>query len=134
IPIVNELPPSIVVQEPIIQKSPKIEAPLRIQVDRSKLPRRFPQNTSGANSAPLQKTLVTAVAAQKHKIVEQLLDRGVSPNTGPEKVALIEATFYKDMVSLKLLLEFGADPDAKDANGNTALLCACYYNHEAEAK
>ncbi|OCK83561.1 hypothetical protein K432DRAFT_259760, partial [Lepidopterella palustris CBS 459.81] len=70
----------------------------------------------------------------KHKIVEQFLDRGVSPNTGPEKRALLEAAWYKDPINLKLLLEFGGDPNAPIADGNTPLKSACQHNHEEEAK
>ncbi|KAH0537558.1 hypothetical protein FGG08_005657 [Glutinoglossum americanum] len=105
-----------------------------LQDERPKLPKRIPKHSSGADTASLQKTLITAVAAQKHKFVEQLLDRGVSPDTGPENNVVIEATYHKDIATLKLLLEFGADPNAKATNGGTPLRCACQFNHEAEAK
>lgn len=96
-----------------------------IRVDRSKLLKRVPKSSSSANSASLQRTLLSAVSGKKHKIAEQLLDRGVSPDTGPETCAVIEAAYYDDLATLKLLLEFGADPDAKKSDGNTALHCAC---------
>lgn len=34
--------------------------------------------------------------------------------------------------SLKLLLEFSADPDAKTTDGNSPLRCACEHNYEEE--
>jgi ankyrin repeat protein len=38
------------------------------------------------------------------------------------------------MASLKLLLEFGGDPDLKGADGSSPLQFACGYGREEEAK
>lgn len=108
--------------------------PLRTLINRSKIQKRIPKSSLGSNNAALKKTLIAAVAAHKHNIVEQLLDRGVSPDTGPENNAVLDSTYKRDVESLKLLLEFGADPNAKATDGNTPLRCACEYNHEEEAK
>jgi ankyrin repeat protein len=91
-----------------------------IKVDRSKLTFRKPKSTAGSSSAALQNTLITAVENKKHKVAEQLLDRGVSPDTSP-KNALLIATEKQDMDMLKLLLSFGADPNRKDANDRMPL-------------
>lgn len=106
---------------------------LRINVDPSRMPRRAPAQTVSTNVA-LQRTLASAAASGKHTIVEQLLTRGVSPNTGPEKLALREAVIHKEMASLKLLLEFGGDPDLKAADGSSPLRYACQYGREEEAR
>jgi len=105
-----------------------------IRVDRSKLPKRVPESFSSANSASFQRTLLSAVSGKKHKIVEQLLDRGLSPDTGPETCAVIEAAYYDDLATLKLLLEFEADPDAKKSDGNTAFRGACQHGLEPITK
>jgi ankyrin repeat protein len=108
--------------------------PLPKSVDFSKLPRRTPQHTSSSNSTALQKTLLTALSAHKHNVVEQLLNRGVSPNTEPSNNSLITAVYTKDIASLRYLLEFGGDPDIATADGNTPLRCACQHGHEDETK
>lgn len=97
------------------------------------MPRRAPAQTVSTNVA-LQRTLASAAASKKHTIVEQLLARGISPNTGPEKLALSEAVIHKEMASLKLLLEFGGDPDLKAADGSSPLRYACQYGREEEAR
>ena len=115
-------------------EQPAAPGPPRIQIDRSTLRFRVPKQTSGANNASLKSALISAVTAQKSKIVEQLLDRGVPPDTGPEKNALSIATTKNDLESLKLLLEFGGDPNLKGADGNPPLRWACQYNFPAAAK
>jgi ankyrin repeat protein len=114
---------------------PAFKQPLiRITPDLSKVPRRVPQNPSGSNNKALQKILLTAISAHKHTIVEQLLNRGVSPNTDPAQNSLIEAAYGKDLTILRLLLEFGGDPNIKAADGNTPLRVACQHGHEEEVK
>lgn len=96
-----------------------------ITVDKSKLPFRTPKSTQGLTSAALKKTLFSAVEGKKTKIVEQLLDRGVPPDTGPDTNSVYVATYNRDTPTLKLLLEFGASPDAPDKDGSTPLRVAC---------
>lgn len=67
-----------------------------IKVDRSTLTFRIPKSTLGAKTPALQKTLLTAVENRKSTVVEQLLDRGVPPDTGDEKNAVIIAAWNRD--------------------------------------
>jgi ankyrin repeat protein len=131
-PVIEEAHPAP--QEPVVEEHPVSTKPVRIHVDRSKLSFRVPKQTSGAGSVPLKKALLSAVSGKKPNVVEQLLDRGVSPDTGPEKNALIEAVVARDMESLKLLLDFGANPDATVTDGKNPLRCACERGHEPEVK
>lgn len=121
-------------RDPLANESSSPQTPPRIHVDRSKLQFRSPKQSSGANNASLKSALISAVNAQKSKIVEQLLDRGVSPDTGPEKNVLAIATYKNDLESLKLLLQFGGDPNLKDADEKCPLRFACQYNFPAAAK
>lgn len=70
---------------------------------------------------------------QRLNIVEQLLDRGVSPDTGLEKGALVEEVKAKDLKILEILLDFGADPNFALAGGITPLRTASELNREGEA-
>ena len=95
---------------------PERKFPSRTIVDRSTLPIRKPK-TMGTSSDALGKTLVAAARGQKASLVEQLLDRGVNPNSrGPpdNATALFEATRHHDVPCMKLLLDFGADPELED--------------------
>lgn len=115
-------------------EQPSTPDPPRIHIDRSTLRFHVPKQTSGANNASLKSALISAVTAQKSKVVEQLLDRGVPPDTGPEKSALCIATTKNDLESLKLLLGFGGDPNLKGADGLPPLRWACQYNFPAAAR
>jgi ankyrin repeat protein len=121
-------------QDPVIEENPGSTKPVPILVDPSKLSFRVPKQTSGAGSVPLKKALISAVTGKKPKVVEQLLDRGVSPDTGPEKIALIEAILVRDLESLKVLLDFGANPDAALTDGRNPLRYACELGREPEAR
>jgi ankyrin repeat protein len=66
-------------------------------------------------------------------MVEQLLNRGVSPNLEGDQIAIVEAVLRNDLISLRLLLEFGADPNLKSADGNPALRYACQHGYEEAA-
>ncbi len=101
-------------------------AKVAVRVDRAAIKKRVPTGTTGANSAPLKNTLISAVEGGKHKIVEQLLNRGVPPDTGTEKNAVHVAVNRQDVDTLKLLLEFGADPDSLDSRERTAISYACF--------
>ena len=122
---VEEQPVSAITEESLQEPEPP-KKPEVIRVDRSTLTFRTPKSTVGAKSAALQKTLITAVEGRKANIVEQLLDRGVPPDTGTEKNAVCIATYNTDSPILKLLLEFGADPNqSKRQDGITALRMGC---------
>ena len=101
-----------------------------IRVDRAAIQKRIPASNSGASSAALKNTLISAVEGGKHKIVEQLLNRGVPPDTGTEKNAIHIAVKRQDADSLKMLLEFGADPDFLDRGERTAISYACFLRED----
>ena len=56
-------------------------------------------------------------------MIEQLLDFGVSPD-GFDRSLLTVAIVNHDFASVRLLLLFGADPNARDKDGFTPLLSA----------
>ncbi|KAF4438649.1 ankyrin 3 [Fusarium acutatum] len=97
---------------------------VRLKADPFSMPRWNPRNTVGADAANLKSALLTAVRGRNHKLIEQLLDRGVSPNTGPEHLALKEAVLNSDAEAVRLLLLFGADPNGTDRDGVTPLFAA----------
>ncbi|KAH7256193.1 ankyrin repeat-containing domain protein [Fusarium tricinctum] len=97
---------------------------VRIKADPFSMPRWNPRNTVGADAANLKTALITAVRGKNHKLIEQLLDRGVSPNTGPDHLALKEAVMNSDAEAVRLLLLFGADPNGYDRDGVTPLFAA----------
>ncbi|ETN41577.1 uncharacterized protein HMPREF1541_03513 [Cyphellophora europaea CBS 101466] len=94
---------------------------IRIKVDPSTMPRWTPKQTTGANSPGLKNALINAVQQKKHTVIEQLLDNGVPANLGPEVSLLREAVLGRDGESVRLLLLFGADPNAVDRKGFTPL-------------
>lgn len=96
-----------------------------IKIDRSTIPKRQPTSKLGTHSTGLKNALASAVQGQKHNIVEQLLNKGISPDTGPEKNSLIIAVLNRDIACLKLLLDFGADPNLLDPFGAPPLRYAC---------
>ncbi|KAI1856775.1 hypothetical protein JX265_011416 [Neoarthrinium moseri] len=97
---------------------------VRVKADPFTMPRWSPRNTVGANTPALQDALISAVEARNSKLVEQLLDRGVSPDTSPDAHALNEAVRLHDVETVRLLLLFGADPNAPDKSGVTPLFSA----------
>jgi ankyrin repeat protein len=131
-PQIPESPVSEVVSVPKAEPStvPSKTAKVAVRVDRAAVSRRTPASTVGANSAALKNTLVSAVEGGKPKIIEQLLNRGVPPDTGSEKNAVHIAVNRQDVESLKLLLEFGADPDSLNKSQRTAISYACYLKEE----
>ncbi|EOO03340.1 putative ankyrin repeat domain containing protein [Phaeoacremonium minimum UCRPA7] len=96
----------------------------RIKADLTTVPRWTPRHSSGANSAGLRAALMNAVHQKKHKMIEQLLDRGVPPDTGPEINILREAVLNRDPETTRLLLLFGADANGFDKDGFTPLYSA----------
>ncbi|KAL8420406.1 hypothetical protein RB594_003262 [Gaeumannomyces avenae] len=99
---------------------------IRLKADPLQMPRWSPRNKSptGGNASSLRMALISAVQGQKHKMVEQLLDRGVSPETSPDTHVLREAVLNNDPESMLLLLRFSADPNSPDKDGVTPLFSA----------
>ncbi|RYP00850.1 hypothetical protein DL766_001034 [Monosporascus sp. MC13-8B] len=97
---------------------------VRFKADPLSQPRWAPRNSLGADNAQLRDSLVAAVESRNHKMVEQLLDRGVSPNLGPHAHILNQAISHHDVESVRLLLLFGADVNAAESRGATPLYLA----------
>ncbi|KAH7110016.1 ankyrin repeat-containing domain protein [Dactylonectria estremocensis] len=95
-----------------------------LKADPFSMPRWNPRNTAGADGANLKIALISAVRGKNHKLIEQLLDRGISPNTGPDHLTLKEAVANCDAEAVRLLLLFGADPNGTDRDGVTPLFAA----------
>ncbi|KAH7029565.1 ankyrin repeat-containing domain protein [Microdochium trichocladiopsis] len=97
---------------------------VRLKADPSSMPRWAPRTTS-INQTPSFKTaLISAVQARNASVVEQLLDRGVSPDTGLEINVLNESVLHHDLETARQLLMFGADANSVDSRGLTPLFLA----------
>ncbi|KAE8404891.1 ankyrin repeat-containing domain protein [Aspergillus pseudonomiae] len=92
--------------------------------DLPRMPQRTPSNTSAANVGHLKNALASAVRARNHQLMEQLLDSGVSPDMGENTHPLNEAILHRDIEGMRLLLAFGANPDAPDQEGKSPLFSA----------
>lgn len=93
---------------------------VHLKADPFSMPKWQPRNTVGAGGANLKSALITAVQGANYTLVEQLLDRGVSPDGG----VLHEAVLHHDIENMRLLLLFGADPNGSDKDGVTPLLAS----------
>ncbi|KAG6005634.1 hypothetical protein E4U21_007822 [Claviceps maximensis] len=96
----------------------------RMDSDPYSMPRQRPRSGMDQDRPNINHVLASAVGAGDHKLVTQLLDRGVSPDTGLEAHALNEAIMNMDAESIRLLLLYGANPNAPDKEGLTPLMAA----------
>ncbi|PNY23535.1 ankyrin repeat protein [Tolypocladium capitatum] len=101
--------------------SPKV---MHLKSEPFTVPRRTPRSKIDADKVNGKNTLVAAIRNKDHKLLVQLLDRGVSPNTGADLHALNEAILAQDAESVRLLLVFGADPNETDRDGVSPLVAA----------
>lgn len=97
---------------------------VRHSVDPSSMPRVYPRNGMDGDTANMKGALVSAIRGKNHKLIEQLLHRGVSPNLGFNMHPLKEACLSHDEESLRLLLLFGADSNESNRDSITPLF-AC---------
>lgn len=97
---------------------------VRLKADPLAMPRWTPRNTVGADAPTLREALLSAVESGNHKLAEQLLDRGVSPDRGPDAHVLNQAILRHDAETVRILLLFGADPNAPDNHNMTPLYLA----------
>ncbi|RWA07289.1 hypothetical protein EKO27_g7817 [Xylaria grammica] len=97
---------------------------VRIPVNPAKMPRWVPRNSVGADTPSLKLNLIVAIRERNSKAVEQLLDRGVPANIGPDHHALNEAIRQHDLEVVRLLLLFGAEPNAASNQAVSPLVAA----------
>ncbi|KAL0942706.1 ankyrin repeat domain containing protein [Colletotrichum truncatum] len=100
---------------------------VRLKADPMTMPRWTPRHNANGNPS-LKNSLIAAVQGKNHKLVEQLLDRGVSPETGTENHVLVDSVLAQDTESVRLLLLFGADPNSSDKDGISPLFAAVEMN------
>lgn len=96
----------------------------RVQIDPSSMPHVQARVTAESDNENMRAALISAIRTKNHRLVEQWLHRGVSPNTGPNMHALREAIHAHDEESVRLLLLFGADPNEPDRENITPLFAA----------
>lgn len=96
----------------------------RLKADPSTVPRWTPRYNTGAGNPQFKLALMQAVQKKSYSVMEQLLDRGVTPDSVQDLNLLREAVLNRDAESVRLLLLFGADPNAIDKHGFTALFSA----------
>lgn len=96
----------------------------RMRADPSTVPRWTPRFSTGSNNPQYKVALMQAVQKKSHSAMEQLLDRGVQPDSVTEVNLLREAVMNRDQESVRLLLLFGADPNGIDRNGFSPLFTA----------
>ncbi|PKS04966.1 hypothetical protein jhhlp_008332 [Lomentospora prolificans] len=106
---------------------------LRIKADPSSMPHWAAENVGGGNTDALRTTLISAIEGRNHRLIEQVLDKGVSPDSA-EMHLLREAVLNHDTESLLLLLLFGADPNRPDTDGVTPLYSAVHVAYPEGAK
>jgi len=97
---------------------------VRFTADPSTMPRCTPRSSGDPEAGNMRAALVSAIRSRNHKAMEQMLDRGVPANTGPDLNALKEAILAYDTESVRLLLLYGADPNDPDRHGITPLFAA----------
>lgn len=97
---------------------------LHLKSDPLSMPRREPRRMADEDKAQARTSLVSAVRARNHSLVERLLERGAPPNTGPDSNALVKAVLSGDQDTVSLLLLFGADPNERNKEGMSPLLAA----------
>ncbi|KKY28458.1 putative ankyrin repeat domain containing protein [Phaeomoniella chlamydospora] len=91
----------------------------------SKIPPRWDSAHIAEAGSPAWKTaLVSAVQQRDRKLVEELLDSGVSPEAVTEVNLLTQAILNADPATVRLLLLFGANPNRLDSDSSTPLLVA----------
>ncbi|CAN8097893.1 unnamed protein product [Discula destructiva] len=92
--------------------------------DMSTVPRWEPRYQTGADDPRYKTALVQAVQRRSHSTIEQLLNRGVAPDSVTEVHLLREAIMNSDFDAVRLLLLYRADPNSVDRHGCTPLFSA----------
>ncbi len=86
---------------------------------------------AGAEEIITEGRFLALVDSNDLETVKLFLEQGVNPNSLPEHVgrgatALVKAVRTNNYALVKLLLDFGADPNGKNEYGSTALMEAAY--------
>ena len=115
--------PTLSVEEIMYAQGLNDEVPkeaIRVRADPSSAPRWKPKRTNSAVPAQSKTALVAAIQDGNHKMLEHLLDSGVPADPNLLRVAIAN----HDLDSVRLLLLFGADANAKDMDAVTPLYAA----------
>ncbi|PQK13096.1 hypothetical protein BB8028_0004g00280 [Beauveria bassiana] len=88
------------------------------------MPHREPRTMVARDKPNSAEALVSAVRAGDHRAVQELLDCGAPPDTGAESHGLNDAISGHDNESVRLLLLYGASPNALDREGQSPLAVA----------
>ncbi|KAM3427822.1 hypothetical protein NHJ13734_008843 [Beauveria thailandica] len=88
------------------------------------MPHREPRTMVARDKPNSAEALVSAIRAGDHRAVQELLDCGAPPDTGAESHALNDAISGRDSESVRLLLLYGASPNALDREGQSPLAVA----------
>lgn len=104
-----------------------------IKADPDSMPRWSARDDATGNVEGLKLTLISALEMQNHRIVEQVLDKGVSPDSSDTHL-LRQAVLNHDTESLLLLFLFGADANRTDTDGMTPLYSAVHVDFPEGAK
>jgi ankyrin repeat protein len=94
---------------------------LRLKADSSTMTRWTPRLTPSASSSASRVALSSAIQDKDYQSVERLLDAGAGAK---DPNILIQACSTSSDESVRLILAFGADPNAADNNGHTPLFSA----------
>lgn len=104
-----------------------------IKADPDSMPRWSARDDAIGNVEGLKLTLISALEMQNHRIVEQVLDKGVSPDSTDTHLLRL-AVLNHDTESLLLLFLFGADANRTDTDGMTPLYSAVHVDYAEGAK
>ncbi|KAM3501292.1 hypothetical protein MY11210_009395 [Beauveria gryllotalpidicola] len=88
------------------------------------MPHREPRTMVARDKPNIAEALVSAIRDGDHRVVQELLDCGAPPDTGTEMHALNDAISGRDSDSVRLLLLYGASPNASDREGQSPLAVA----------
>ncbi|KAL3468446.1 ankyrin repeat-containing domain protein [Aspergillus heterothallicus] len=82
-----------------------------------------------------QNALHYAINGQKEETVDLLLKHGFSPTESAEGVTPMELALYEGNPAIvRSLLNYSVDPEAKNSQGDTALIQACKQGHHTVAE
>lgn len=93
---------------------------VRVRADPASMPRCYIRNIPEPDAPNAKAALISAVRSKDHKLVEQFLNQGISPDVQ----ALREAIIAHDEETVRLFLYFGANPNDADTDGITPLFAA----------